>query len=233
VARSLASVTGYQALPPLYSLGYHYSKWDRETSANLIMNLNERFEETAFPVDVFWLDIGHTKSSEYFAFEKKLFSAKAIKLINNVLDYSQRRIVVITDPHVRKHGDYRLYKEGKEIESQRNESIFVRQQRGSARHYEGISWPGVSVWIDFLSPAAQRYWSSMYGRFEGTNSLYGVWVDMNEPAVGDGEEGTMPKTAYHIDGQGHEVPHRDVHNAYGLMMQRATYQGLIERDRGT
>ena len=53
-----------------------------------------------------------------------------------------------------------MFKEGKELESQGNQSIFVRQQRGSARHYEGISWPGVSLWIDFLkhSYGDAAYW---------------------------------------------------------------------------
>lgn len=55
---------------------------------------------------------------------------------------------------------------------------------------------------------------------------------MNEPAVGDGEEGTMAKDAVHILENGRKVMHRDVHNAYGLMMQKATYEGLVQRDKG-
>ena len=55
---------------------------------------------------------------------------------------------------------------------------------------------------------------------------------MNEPAVGDGEEGTMAKDAVHILESGRKVMHRDVHNAYGLMMQKATYEGLVQRDKG-
>ncbi len=181
-----------------------------------MMNTNEGFEAAQFPVDVYWLDIGHTQSSEYFAFEQKRFSPRAIKLINEVLDYSQRRIVVITDPHIRKHGDYFVYKDGLELES-KGQSIFVRQQRGSSRLFDGISWPGICVWIDFFSRDGQEYWGSLYGKFSGTNSLYGIWIDMNEPAVGDGEEGTMPKTAVHSF-EGKEVMHRDLHNAYGLLM---------------
>lgn len=50
---------------------------------------------------------------------------------------------------------------------------------------------------------------------------------MNEPAVFLGPEGTMPKSNLHG-----EAEHRDVHNLYGMLMQKATYMGLIERSNG-
>lgn len=55
---------------------------------------------------------------------------------------------------------------------------------------------------------------------------------MNEPSVFNGPEGTLPKSTKHVlaNDQGTQVYHRDVHNAYGLMMSKATYQGLLERD---
>jgi alpha-glucosidase (family GH31 glycosyl hydrolase) len=52
--------------------------------------------------------------------------------------------------------------------------------------------------------------------------MYGSWIDMNEPTVFNGPEGSMPKNTIHrVNGK--EVRHRDVHNAYGLMMTQATY----------
>ena len=44
---------------------------------------------------------------------------------------------------------------------------------------------------------------------------------MNEPSVFNDnfdDQTTMPKVNVHILGDGTKVPHRDVHNAYGLMM---------------
>lgn len=48
---------------------------------------------------------------------------------------------------------------------------------------------------------------------------------MNEPSVFGGPEGTMPKTSKHVldDDFATQILHRDVHNAYGLMMSKATY----------
>lgn len=52
---------------------------------------------------------------------------------------------------------------------------------------------------------------------------------MNEPAVFESPENTMPKTNLHLE----DVEHRDVHNLYGLQMQRSTYKGLENRSQGT
>lgn len=53
---------------------------------------------------------------------------------------------------------------------------------------------------------------------------------MNEPSVFGGPEGTLPKDSYHILSDGTPVAHRDVHNIYGLLMSKATFEGMVERD---
>ena len=60
VQQSLADVTGYAPLPPAYSLGFHFSKWDPDSTAEKVIERNSRFTEHGFPVDVLWLDIDHT-----------------------------------------------------------------------------------------------------------------------------------------------------------------------------
>lgn len=55
----LGKLTGFAPIPPLFSLGFHYSKWEK-TTARKVMTYNDKFEENGFPLDVLWLDIGHT-----------------------------------------------------------------------------------------------------------------------------------------------------------------------------
>ncbi len=66
----------------------------------------------------------------------------------------------------------------------------------------------------------------------GWNKLFHIWIDMNEPSVFGGPEGTMQKDNYHVQVNGTPIKHRDIHNAYGLMMSKATYEGMVERDEG-
>lgn len=51
---------------------------------------------------------------------------------------------------------------------------------------------------------------------------------MNEPSVFNGPEVTCHKDAIHLDG----YEHRDVHNMYGQMVVRATWEGHLQRTNG-
>lgn len=49
--------------------------------------------------------------------------------------------------------------------------------------------------------------------------MFNYWIDMNEPSVFSSDELTMPKNTWHYsDKEDDFVMHRDVHNAYGIMM---------------
>jgi len=100
-------------------------------------------------------------------------------------------------------------------------------------------WPGLSAWIDYLNTNAADFWKSLYlfKNFKGTNYLYGAWNDMNEPSVFKNtteiDQLGMPMNNTHIQADGTIVQHRWVHNAYGALQQRATWEGLWARDNGT
>jgi alpha-glucosidase (family GH31 glycosyl hydrolase) len=53
---------------------------------------------------------------------------------------------------------------------------------------------------------------------------------MNEPSVFDQDELTMPKQAVHLTKDNVQVLHKDVHNAYGTLMAKASYQGILDRE---
>lgn len=139
--------------------------------------------------------------------------------------------MVITDPHIKQSPFYPVYMNGKGLEAQTDPdgvmrtSVFVKSQYMIP--FVGQCWPGQSVWIDFLNSRGREYWASLYAYsfFAGTDSNFHVWIDMNEPSVFSGPEGTMPKTNRHVLPM-HEplqVLHRDVHNVYGLFMTMATH----------
>ena len=43
VAKTYSKIVGTQVLPPLFSLGFHYCKWEDETSAQRMMEWNDNF----------------------------------------------------------------------------------------------------------------------------------------------------------------------------------------------
>jgi mannosyl-oligosaccharide alpha-1,3-glucosidase len=60
---------------------------------------------------------------------------------------------------------------------------------------------------------------------------------MNEPSVFGTESRTLPLDALHYKvtdansaNGGYHVEHRDIHNLYGALQQRTSYEGLLQRD---
>ncbi|CDW82175.1 UNKNOWN [Stylonychia lemnae] len=234
VQKIMAELTGYQFLPPIFSLGFNYCKWERATSAQRIMEWNKKFSDNHIPVDVLWMDIPYTEDVRYFAFSQYKFPDNLLETMKQEVHDKNRYFVVITDPHIQYRGTFRVYREGLSLHHTHQGddlvSIFVRQRDQSIM--KGFCWPGDSAWIDFFNKGAREFWSSLYSfdYFHGTDDTFHIWLDMNEPSVFNGPENTMPKDALHQLSDGRVVLSKDVKMAYGKMMLEPTYKGLKQRN---
>ncbi len=96
-------------LPPLSMIGYHYSRWEWETSANRTSDFYIKdFEEAHIPLDVIWLDIGHTDEKKYFTFKPSGFQQDDHERMNKLGSASDKRFVLITDPHISTDPNYHI-----------------------------------------------------------------------------------------------------------------------------
>lgn len=66
------SFLGTQALPPLFSLGYHQCRWNYEDEQD-VKAVDAGFDAHDIPYDVIWLDIEHTDGKRYFTWDKQKF----------------------------------------------------------------------------------------------------------------------------------------------------------------
>ncbi|XP_062295812.1 neutral alpha-glucosidase C [Scomber scombrus] len=215
-----AQLTGYQALPPLFALGYHQCRWNYNDEAD-VKAVDAGFDRHNIPYDVIWLDIEHTDGKRYFTWDPVHFPEPAS--LQRHLDKKKRKLVVISDPHIKVDPDWSLYCEA------RDGGHFVKDRKGQI--YLGSCWPGESAYLDFSSPAARAWYSRCFAldKYKGsTLSLY-VWNDMNEPSVFNGPEQTMSKDSVHYGGW----EHRELHNLYGFYQHMATVDGLITRSGGS
>jgi alpha-glucosidase len=140
------------------------------------------------------------------------------------------RTVVIIDPHPKKAPGWGPYDSGLAGDH------YVKNPDGSL--YEAPVWPsqaekdpGPSVFPDFSKPATREWWGGLYAPLL-TAGVAGIWNDMNEPAIFDTPTGTMPLTVRH-DNEGQPTDHRAIHNVYGLLMTRATHEGLLRLQPNT
>ncbi|XP_074861552.1 neutral alpha-glucosidase AB isoform X2 [Carettochelys insculpta] len=219
VFRQYTALTGTQALPPLFALAYHQSRWNYNDEED-VTALNEGFDTHDIPCDVIWLDIEHTDGKRYFTWDSSKFPQPRNML--GRLAATRRKMVSIVDPHIKVDSGYRVHNEI------RSRGFYVKTKDGN--DYEGWCWPGSAGYPDFTNPEMRAWWASMfsYDQYEGsTENLY-IWNDMNEPSVFNGPEVTMHKDALHQGGW----EHRDLHNLYGFYVQMATAQGLEQRSGG-
>src|SRR5258705_427328 len=129
------------------------------------------------------------------------------------------RLVTITDLHIKKdpgHG-YAPYDSGTKND------VFVKNPDGST--FVGVVWPGQSVFPDFTLTRARDWWGTLYKDFVGMG-VAGFWNDMNEPALFERADKTMPLDTRHRLDDGTILDHRAIHNVYGMQNVRATYDGL-------
>ncbi|XP_029426119.1 neutral alpha-glucosidase C isoform X2 [Nannospalax galili] len=218
IFKQYSYLTGTQAMPPLFSLGYHQCRWNYEDEQD-VKAVDAGFDEHDIPYDVMWLDIEHTEGKKYFTWDKKRFANP--KRMQELLRSKKRKLVVISDPHIKVDPDYSVYAKAKE------EGFFVRTPQGG--DFEGVCWPGLSSYLDFTSPKVREWYSSLFDFpvYQGSTDILFVWNDMNEPSVFRGPELTMQKNAIHYG----NWEHRELHNIYGFY-QMATAEGLIKRSQG-
>ncbi|XP_074991304.1 neutral alpha-glucosidase AB isoform X1 [Calonectris borealis] len=219
VTGQYAALTGTQALPPLFALGYHQSRWNYNDEED-VAAVERGFEEHAVPCDVLWLDIEHADGKRYFTWDPSKFPRPRAMLER--LAAKKRKMVSIVDPHIKVDSGYRVHNE------LRSRGFYVKTKDGG--DYEGWCWPGSAAYPDFTNPEMRAWWASMfaYDQYEGSTETLFTWNDMNEPSVFSGPEVTMHKDAVHHGGW----EHRDLHNLYGLYVQMATAEGQIQRSGG-
>ncbi|XP_078796792.1 neutral alpha-glucosidase C isoform X1 [Oryzias latipes] len=218
--KQYADLTGYQALPPLFALGYHQSRWNYRDEAD-VKAVDAGFDVHRIPYDVMWLDIEHTDGKRYFTWDSALFPDPVG--LQRHLQARGRKMVVISDPHIKTDPCWALYRDAREGEH------FIKDREGQV--YCGSCWPGESSYLDFSSSRTRAWYSRCFSleKYKGSTPSLFVWNDMNEPSVFGGPEQTMPKDAVHHGGW----EHRDLHNLYGFYQHKATVEGLITRSGGS
>ncbi|TSQ46677.1 Neutral alpha-glucosidase C [Bagarius yarrelli] len=214
-----AQLTGYQALPPLFSLGYHQCRWNYKDEED-VKAVDAGFDLHNIPYDVIWLDIDHTEGKRYFTWDYKLFPNPMDMQLH--LARKNRKLVVINDPHIKADPDWPFFCEA------RDGDHFVKDRDGDL--YHGTCWPGDSCYLDFSSSRTRSWYARQFSldKYKGSTESLFVWNDMNEPSVFNGPEQTMPKDVLHCS----DWEHRELHNLYGFFQHMATFEGLITRSGG-
>jgi alpha-glucosidase len=220
VLRQYAHLTGTPPLMPQWALGFQQSKWSYKSDAE-VRAIAKRLRSERLPSDVIYMDIDYQDRSRPFTVNREAFPD--LRKLASDLRGEGIRLVLITDPHIAKAPgqDYAAYDSGAA------QDLFLKLPGG--QYYAGDVWPGAAVFPDFSRAQARRWWGDLYAGFVG-DGVTGFWNDMNEPSIFNVPSKTMPLDVVHRiesdDFAPRRASHAEMHNAYGQLNSRATYEGL-------
>lgn len=216
VVAALADLTGEIPMPPKWALGYQQSRWSYEP-ASKVVELAEEFRKRRMPCDVIWMDIDYMDGFRCFTFDGIKFPEPAA--LNAELHARGFKSVWMIDPGIKVDPDYWVYQQGQAGDH------FLKDSQGN--EYHGKVWPGECAFPDFTRAATRQWWGELYRGFLD-HGIDGVWNDMNEPAIFDNPQKQMPEDNFHRadEALGGPAAHARYHNTYGMLMVRATREGI-------
>lgn len=214
VIKGYTYLTGKTPLPQLWTLGYQQCRWSYAPESR-VMELAEDFRKRDIPCDVLYLDIDYMDGYRVFTWDKEKFpNPKA--MVDNLLERGFKTVTII-DPGVKKDKGYQVYDEG--IKN----GYFATEKDGIT--YVNAVWPGDSVYPDYSFEETRKWWADNQ-KIMLDDGIKGIWNDMNEPASFNGP---LPDDVQ-FKNDGYPTDHREIHNVYGHLMSKATFEGLKKYD---
>jgi alpha-glucosidase len=214
VIEEFTSLVGRTALPPLFAMGYQQCRYSYYPETR-VREVAGEFRKRHIPADVIYLDIDYQQNNRPFTIDRERFPTFEQMITD--LKGEGFKVIAITDLHLAKLPGYKPYDEGMKG------NYFVKNPDGSV--YVGKVWPGDAVFPDFTRAEVRKWWGTLYEDF-ARMGIRGFWNDMNEPAIFERADKTMPLDIVHSV-EGRKTDHREIHNVFGMENARATYEGLL------
>ena len=213
VLERYTELTGRLPLPPLWALGYQQSRWSYYPESR-VREIARLFREHQVPCDVLYLDIDYMDGFRCFTWDKERFPDPAGLIAD--LHGQGMKLVVIIDCGIKADRHYAVCAQGLA------QGLFCAYPDGQVAG--GPVWPGESYFPDFTNPRAREWWGQLHAPLLEAG-VDGLWNDMNEPTVSGSKADTLVGNVRH-DMEGAGGDHEQAHNVYGMLMVRATAEGL-------
>ena len=214
VVARLTELTGRIDLPPMWALGYQQSRTSYYPQAR-VLEIAQKFREHEIPCDVIHLDHHHMANGRVFSWDVSRFPDPAVLLS----DLHEMGFKVVTTLHsgIAIDSEYEAYKSGF------FRDVFLKYPDGKTVAIPGAD--GMAHLPDFSKPAARDWWRVQCERWlsQGVDGL----VNAGQPSVSTGGKDVRGLPGYVLrDKEGLGGKQRELHNADGLLLARASYEAL-------
>jgi len=244
VIEGYTKLTGRYYMPPIWALGFQQSRWSYESEEKVI-NIAKTFRKKNIPCDVIYLDIDYMDGYRVFTVNKKKFP-NFEKMVKDLKEEGFK-IVLIVDPGIKKDESYEVYKEGieKGYFCKRNKDVYIGYVwPGKCAFPDFIRKDVRSWWGEKLKKLINLGISGIWNDMNEPSSLSKIeyylmrllfyFLKLKEPPslpkpsefnakIKEIKRKTLPSDVLH--GENQEFTHADIHNAYGLLMTKASFEG--------
>ncbi|MBD3228782.1 MAG: DUF4968 domain-containing protein [Candidatus Lokiarchaeota archaeon] len=223
VIENYTQLIGRILLPPIWSLGYFQCRWGYKNQEK-IKNIASELRTRNIPADSIVLDIDYMDGYRVFTWNEKRFPDE--DFFKEIKEKMNFHFASIVDPGVKIDDEYFMYQEGIEND------YFVKKKNGE--YWKGYVWPGATYFPDFTKKEVRKWWGDKLDILLN-RGISGIWNDMNEPSYNI-EPYFHPflktKNLVFYD-HGLKTPFNKNRNIYGLLMSRATHEGLLRHKPNT
>ena len=240
MVRQFLRAIGPSYLPPLWAFGFGQSRFAYKTPGDF-REVADAHQRHGLPLDWICMDIDYMDRFMDFSVNTKNFPD--LKGFAGEIAERGIRLVPIVDAGIKVEPGHPAYDSGVK------EGVFCRNRKG--RFFRAGVWPGMTYFPDFLNEKARSWFGRQYA-FYTEKGIEGFWNDMNEPAIFYSENTRGPKRlnmildmvfheqrrekktrnlerdykSFYHETEGRKYRHFDVHNIYGALMTRASFEGL-------
>ncbi|CAL5435982.1 unnamed protein product [Camellia sinensis] len=174
---SLSHAVGTVFMPPKWSLGYHQCRWSYDSDAR-VQHFGRKVYLQKILVHLFGLP-------EHFGRKERFPDPKSLVKDLHLTGF---KAIWMLDPGIKHEEGYFVYDSGSE------KDVWI--QTADGKPFVGDVWPGPCVFPDFTLSKTRSWWASLVKDFL-SNSVDGIWNDMNEPAVFKAVTKMIPETNVH------------------------------------
>lgn len=208
VSLAFAKLTGFSPLPPLWTLGYHQSRYGYKSQQEFL-DLASNFRQLQIPCDALFFDLFYLNNLQPFTWDPLNFPDPAG--MNQSLGNQGFHTVNIIDPVV--------LSTDPQWGGLASSNSFLVSSDGTPL-VNNIFYGDVS-WLDFTRSTVKSWYKLALKSFLSLGGTSAVWNDLNEPA-----QNFMPQAIYNFDGQGRTDT--QARNLYALNEVATSWQAQRE-----
>lgn len=171
------TVAGLPALQQYWGFGFHQCRWGYE-NWTVVEGVVDNYAKFGIPLETIWTDIDYMHQYRDFDNDPIRFNYSQGRTFLEKLHSQGQHYVPIVDsaiyvPNAANASDaYQPFNDGNETGS------FLLNPDGSL--YIGEVWPGYTVFPDWQTSSAQKWWKNQLVTWHNKIPIDGIWIDMSE-----------------------------------------------------